>query len=248
MQGMCGLERMNRSATLSACVVLAGWAQVYAYTGQPSATQCSSLLAMQVENATLTEATFVPPDKPFTLTNPFGPPVIVTSLPEHCLVHGEVNHHKGADGKDYGDKFEVRIPVDWQGRLLFLDGAGLDGLLSPAIGFQGPTTKTDSKSALGMGYAVVTTDGGHQAIGGVPIDGSFGSDPEARTDYNYRSTRLVTDVARKIIAGFYGRSIQHSYFMGCSNGGREGLKAALRIVGGIVRSASHRCRWTVDSE
>jgi hypothetical protein len=91
-----------------------------------------------------------------------------------------------------------------------------------------------------MGYAVVSTDGGHQAAGGMPIDGSFGSDPDARTDYNYLSTRLVTDVARKIIAGFYGRPIEHSYFVGCSNGGREGLIAGERYpqyFDGIVAGA-----------
>ena len=155
---------------------------------------------------------------------------MITSLPAHCLVHGEVNHHKGADGREYGDRFEIRMPAEWKGRFLFLGGGGLDGILNPAIALQGPVTKSDSKSALSMGYALVSTDGGHQDthLPPIPPDGSFGSDPEARADYNFRSTKRVTDVARKIIAQYYGSPIKYSYFQGCSNGGREGLMTAQR--------------------
>ena len=185
---------------------------------------------MQLENASISEAVDVPAGKPVMVGGVFTPPVAITSLPAHCLVHGEVNHHKGADGKDYGDQFEIRMPGNWQGRFLFLGGGGLDGVLNPAIGLQGPGSAPtpDSKSALSLGYALVTTDGGHQDPHPIPPDGSFGSDPESRADYNYRSTKLVTDVARKVIAQYYGSPIKYSYFQGCSNGGREGLMTAER--------------------
>lgn len=207
---------------------------------QDAERKCAELASLKIANTTISEVVEVPAGKPYVVPNLFAAPVTVISLPEHCVVHGEVNHHKGTDGKEYGDKFELRMPSGWLGRFLFLGGGGLDGLLSPAIGFQGPTVKPDSKSALGMGYAVASTDGGHQAAGGVPIDGSFGSDPDARMDYNYRSTRLVTDVARQVIAAYYGQPIKHSYFMGCSNGGREGMIAGQRYpdyFDGIVAGA-----------
>ena len=191
-------------------------------------TKCGDLVKTQIENATISEAVEVPAGKPLTIGGGFTPAVQITSLPAHCLVHGEVNHHKGADGKDYGDKFELRMPSNWKGRLLFIGGGGLDGRLNPAIGLQGPVTTPDSKSALTMGYAVVTTDGGHENAGFGMVDGSFGADPEARADYNYLSTKRVTDVARKVIAQYYGSPIRYSYFQGCSNGGREGLIAAER--------------------
>ena len=231
----------KRLAFLRIWILMFGFLLVHAaHAQQQPGTKCSDLLNLKIENASISDAAQVPAGKPYSLTNPFAPPIVITSLPEHCLIHGEVNHHRGADGKNYGDKFELRLPADWQGRLLFLGGGGLDGLLGAAIGFQGPTTKPDGKSALGMGYAVVSTDGGHQAAGGMPTDGSFGSDPDARADYNYRSTRLVTDVARKIITTFYGSPIRHSYFVGCSNGGREGLIAGERYpeyFDGIVAGA-----------
>jgi Tannase and feruloyl esterase len=208
------------------CIVLVASAQVWAANPPISpAVPCKDLLKLQVANTTVSEAIEVPAGQPLTVGGVFGPSVVLKSLPAHCLVHGEVNHHKGADGKEYGDKFEIRMPLDWQGRLLFQGGGGLDGVLNPALALKGAATP-DSKSALHFGYAVVSTDGGHKAAIPTGADGSFGSDPDARADYNYRSTKSVTDVARQVIAKFYGRPIQHSYFEGCSNGGREGLKTA----------------------
>ena len=138
-------------------------------------------------------------------------------LPAHCLLRGEVNQHKGADGKSYGDIFELRMPADWNGRLLFQGGGGLDGVVSPAIGLGG----TFDRPALARGYAVVSTDGGHEADPKSPQDmASFGSDPGALADYQYRSTQLVTDAAKIILLKHYGEKPKRSYFRGCSNGGR----------------------------
>jgi feruloyl esterase len=146
------------------------------------------------------------------------------TLPAHCLLRGEVNQHTGADGKSYGDIFELRMPNVWNGRLLFQGGGGLDGVVQPAIGAGG----LGERPALARGYAVVSTDGGHAANPKAPIDGSFGSDPGALADYQYRSTPLVTNAARKILLRHYGRLPARSYFRGCSNGGREGLIAVQR--------------------
>jgi len=147
------------------------------------------------------------------------------TLPAHCLLHGEVNKHTGRDGKPYGDIFELRLPADWNGRFLFQGGGGLDGILQPAIGPGG----LGERAALLRGYAVVSTDGGHSADpASHGLDGAFGSDPAALADYQYRSTQLVADAAQKIISHYYGHPPKHSYFRGCSNGGREGLIAAQR--------------------
>jgi hypothetical protein len=233
------MDEMNISnARAFLCFFLVAGAS-YAWATDPAGTKCGDLLNLQIDNAAISEAIDVPAGKPVSVGGVYAPAVQVTSLPAHCLVHGEVNHHKGADGKDYGDKFELRMPAVWQGRFLYVGGGGLDGILNPAIGLQGPVAKPDSKSALRLGYAVVSTDGGHQDAGKGP-DGSFGSDPEARADYNYRSTQRVTDAARTIIARFYGSPVKYSYFQGCSNGGREGLMAAQRYpeyFDGIIAGA-----------
>jgi hypothetical protein len=158
-------------------------------------------------------------------------------LPAHCTLRGEVNKHTGADGKSYGDVFELRMPVAWNGRLLFQGGGGLDGVVQPATGAGG----LGERPALARGYAVVSTDGGHAANPQAPMsDGSFGSDPGALADYEYRSTRLVTDAAKKILLRRYGHAPKRSYFRGCSNGGREGLMALQRYPGyfdGVIAGA-----------
>jgi feruloyl esterase len=147
------------------------------------------------------------------------------AMPAHCLLHGEVNKHTGANGKSYGDTFELRMPTDWNGRLLFQGGGGLDGIVQPAVGGNG----TFDRPALLRGYAVVSTDGGHAADPKAPlIDGSFGSDRDALADYEYRSTQLVMDAAKEILVRHYGQAPKRSYFRGCSNGGREGLMAVQR--------------------
>jgi hypothetical protein len=150
------MKCLQQSTVLGMFLALASCPCTLAVLAQPQVGErCASLTSMRIGNATITEAVDVPAGKPFTNAIPFAPPVVITSLPEHCLVHGEVNHHKGADGKEYGDKFEIRMPIAWQGRLLFLGGGGLDGLVIPAIGFQGAAVKPDSKSALGMGYTLL---------------------------------------------------------------------------------------------
>ncbi len=232
------MKMRNARGLMTICVIVTVASRAWAADG--ARTKCGDLVRLQMENATISDAVDVPAGKPLSVGGGFGPAVQVTSLPAHCLVHGEVNHHKGADGKDYGDKFELRMPENWQGRLLYMGGGGLDGVLNPAIALQGPVTTPDSKSALGMGYAVVSSDGGHQDAARGFGDGAFGSDPEARADYNYLSTKRVSDVARKVIAGFYGSPIKYSYFQGCSNGGREGLMEAERYpesFDGIIAGA-----------
>jgi len=37
-------------------------------------------------------------------------------LPRHCIVSGEVNGRTGADGKHYAIGFEMRLPIEWNGR------------------------------------------------------------------------------------------------------------------------------------
>lgn len=143
-------------------------------------------------------------------------------LPGHCLVQGIIEPRTGSDGKAYGINFEVRLPGDWQQRLLFQGGGGLDGFLANAIG-RIPVMNSTAKPALARGYAVVSMDSGHQGL-----DASFARDQQARLDYAYAAIGKVTAVAKRITARFYQQQPKYTYFMGCSNGGREAMMAAQR--------------------
>lgn len=144
------------------------------------------------------------------------------NLPAHCLVQGLIGERTGADGKRYGIQFEIRMPEEWRQRLLFQGGAGLDGFVPQAVGGI-PISNSTAKPALARGYAVVSMDGGHQGH-----DASFASDQQARLDYAYAAIGKVWEQAKRISALHYGKPASHSYFMGCSNGGREAMIAAQR--------------------
>ncbi|MFD1798185.1 tannase/feruloyl esterase family alpha/beta hydrolase [Paracoccus aurantiacus] len=144
--------------------------------------------------------------------------------PAYCLVQGVIEPRVGAGQRTYGTGFELRMPANWSGRFLFQGGGGWDGSIRPAEGIIDRTKPGDT--ALARGFAVVATDAGHS--GDSATDGWFGIDMKAREDNGYNSVRLVTERAKSLLARYYGQDPHHSYFMGCSNGGRQGMVAALR--------------------
>lgn len=151
---------------------------------------------------------------------PGGPPA---ALPEHCLVRLMIDARpSGLPDLSYGTGVEVRLPRNWNGRMLFQGGGGLNGTLGAAIGRVG-----SFPSALERGFAVVSTDGGHR--GKSNVDTRFGVDQQAKLDFAYQSVARATQEAKSVLDGFYGRKPDRTYFMGCSTGGREAMMAAQRL-------------------
>src|SRR5262249_48750197 len=150
------------------------------------------------------------------------PPVSVT-LPPYCRVEGVFDARTGADGKSYGVKFALGLPENWSGQFLFSGGGGLDGNLFDPVGTVNSVglIGTGGKPGLVRGMAVATTDSGHTSAGG--FDATFFADQQATLDFEYASIGKVTAVAKAIIASYYGAPAHHSYFAGCSMGGREGM-------------------------
>ena len=144
------------------------------------------------------------------------------SAPAHCVVRGEIEKRKGADGKDYSIGFELRLPSKWNNKFLFQGGGGLNGTISPAVGKARPSGST-AEPALTRGYVVVSTDSGHSGS----RDTSFAKDQQAVLNYAFQSTGKVTNVAKQLIEIMYSTQPKHSYFVGCSNGGREAMQAAM---------------------
>ena len=59
-------------------------------------------------------------------------------------------------------------------------------------------------------------------------------------DFGFRALKETTDKAKAVIAAFYGSAATRSYFVGCSDGGREALMEAQRFpddFDGIVAAA-----------
>ena len=137
------------------------------------------------------------------------------ALPAHCRVRGVVNR---------AIRFEVTLPNDWNGRLMFTAVGG-------SAGFIGDTT-----SLLARGFAMASTDTGHELQDGNDYLGQS----EARLDHAYRGVHLATLASKRVIAHYYGREIDRSYLTGCSNGGRAALIEAERFpedYDGIIAGA-----------
>ncbi|HZF15589.1 MAG TPA: tannase/feruloyl esterase family alpha/beta hydrolase [Steroidobacteraceae bacterium] len=163
---------------------------------------------------------------------PFTPPFEGT-IPARCLVTGVIEKRTGHGGKPYGIEFSVALPDEWNGRFLFQGGGGFNGTLYPPLGFYA----SGHQLAIERGFAVVSTDGGHK---GAVFDGAFFEDQEATLNFLYRANDKVTQVAKALVAAYYGRPPEHSYFVGCSTGGREAMMMSQRFPGyfdGIVAGA-----------
>jgi hypothetical protein len=152
------------------------------------------------------------------------------ALPAHCEVFGRMNERTGANGQHYAINFHMRLPAAWNGKFFFEGGGGSNGAVGGALGnLQGQQTT----SALVLGYAVVTQDSGHDnAVNNDPkMNGSqtFGFDEQARLDFGYNSYDQVTQAAKALIKLYYGKAPDRSYYVGCSEGGREAMVMSQRF-------------------
>jgi feruloyl esterase len=121
---------------------------------------------------------------------------------------------------------EAWLPVAWTGRFLSGGNGGLSGCI------QYPDLSYGSSS----GFATVSGNNGHNGSSGEP----FYQHPEVLEDYAYRAIYTGSVVGQAITEAFYGEKISKSYFMGCSGGGRQGLKMAQSfpdVFDGIVVAA-----------
>ncbi|QIL88575.1 tannase/feruloyl esterase family alpha/beta hydrolase [Microbulbifer sp. SH-1] len=114
---------------------------------------------------------------------------------------------------------EVWLPQNWNGKMIGAGGAGFNGGLSGA--------SMTLNAPLKKGFAGLVTDAGH------PEDVetfkyAYESDHQL-IDYAYRANEVGTMFAKDLISRYYGDSVSRSYFMGCSNGGRDGLMLAQRL-------------------
>jgi hypothetical protein len=164
---------------------------------------------------------------------PFGP-AFPGTLPAYCRADGVIDQRTGQDGKPYAIGFAVAMPVNWNGRFLMQGGGGLNGNIALPIG----SVAAGDIPALARGFAVVTTDSGHKSA--AVFDASFLADQEATVNFLYEAVGKVAQVGKQIVMAYYGRAAAHSYFMGCSTGGREAMLMSQRyprFFDGIVAGA-----------
>ena len=157
------------------------------------------------------------------------------NLPRHCILSGKLHERVGSDGKTYAIQFEIRLPVEWNGRFLHQVNGGNDGVVVPALGERADGLSSGGKVALARGFAVLSSDSGHSANDpankdkGLAAGAVFGLEPQARRDYGYSADVTLSPIAKAIITAHYNRKPDYSYMAGCSNGGRHAMVAASRM-------------------
>ena len=177
---------------------------------------CESLTQLTLANAKVSSAESI-------AVGAFTPPPSITpwlagnadfykSLPAFCRVLVDATPSADSD-----IKIEIWLPSSgWNGKL---QGNGNGG-------FAGEIDYHELGRRMLRGYATVGTDTGHAAQG---TDARWAlNHPEKITDFAYRGIHEMTVAAKAAINAFYGSAPQHSYFAGCSNGGRQALMEAQR--------------------
>lgn len=230
-----------RLLAVSAAGLLAGGA-LGILAGSPAQAQdrdatrrCEALRGFAADGVEITGARIVEPIPPRTIRLVERGPddFIEAAFPRHCRVEGTIGRRSGADGKDYAIGFALALPGDWNGRLLFQGGGGFNGTVREPWG----TNVAGDEPALTRGFAVVSTDSGHK---GETFDVAFMRDQQASIDFAYNALHSVTLLAKRLVAAHYGRAPHHSYSVGCSTGGREGMVAAQRypdLFDGVIAGA-----------
>ncbi len=155
--------------------------------------------------------------------------------PAHCLLQGQLDSRTGREGRSYGIGFELRLPLQWNERLLHQAGGGA---VDDANGATGAALKPAwgdlavlATDALSRGFAVfraepVSTAEG--AAGGKSGGAALGLDPQGRRDIGHAAADAAYPLAQALAERHYGRKPQRNYIAGCGDGGRQAMVAASR--------------------
>ncbi len=147
------------------------------------------------------------------------------SEPAHCRIDGLIPTEI---------RFEVNLPLAWNGRLYMYGNGGLAG--TPAID---PGKQLSRNQALAHSFATAYTDTGHDRR--VHPGGTFAHNNFHKlVDYGFRAVHLTVLAAKELANTFYKTPVAHSYWNGCSTGGRQAMISAQRFpqdFDGIIAGA-----------
>ncbi|KAM0789566.1 hypothetical protein ACM66B_000376 [Microbotryomycetes sp. NB124-2] len=166
-------------------------------------------------------------DEPTALAQ-YGAPVV--ELPAMCRFAANITTSPTSRVK-----FELWMPLTWKGRLAFVGNGGMNGGVNyPDM--WGPIAR--------YGMAVASTDTGHTGDSG---DGTFLiNGPETQIDFGWRAVHRTVTYSKQIAKDFYKSPVRTSIHVGCSSGGKQGLRELQEFpdtFDGVIAGASAQW-WT----
>jgi feruloyl esterase len=177
------------------------------------ATPCDNLAKLALPqtaitmSASVTPGAFAPPPS-FSLRLQPGD-IAYKDMPAFCRVAATMR-----PTNDSEIKIEVWLPLAeaWNGKFMAVGNGGQAGeVYYHKMGLP-----------LTLGYAVASTDTGHEGKGD---DGTYAlGHPEKVIDFGYRAVHEMVVKSKAIVAEYYSRTAKFSYWNGCSTGGRQGLE------------------------
>jgi hypothetical protein len=210
----CAASQVGTGAALAQdrCAALQGARIAPAAIGLPSG-------AATIDSATMVAAS------PLAVAERGATPagMITPALPAHCKVLGRI---APVDPSAPFIHFQVNLPAQWNGRSVQYGGGGFNGVLITGTALV-PAARFDQPAPLARGYVTYGTDSGHQNKPGEPPQ-AFALNDEALVNFAHASYKKVRDVAVAVMQQAYGRGPEKLYFVGSSEGGREGLTMAQR--------------------
>ncbi|KAM0714913.1 hypothetical protein Q7P37_009378 [Cladosporium fusiforme] len=132
-----------------------------------------------------------------------------TGLPAACALQVNVT---SSPTSAYSFGLFLPDPKTWNNRVL---GVGNGG-------FAGGVNWLDMGAGLDYGFAVWSTDTGHNSTSG-ELSWAL-NNPEVRADWGHRAIHGSAVMARQIVEAYYENEAKYAYFSGCSTGGRQAIR------------------------
>lgn len=173
---------------------------------------CSDLSGLEVASGVVETADGVAASEQVTITDTNKKTTVPTAF---CRVLVRL---KPTNESDIRAEFWLPERGAWNGKFVGLGNGGFGGSLDNS----GMLT-----SMIQKGYAGAATDMGHRDS---PISAKWADRHHEKViDWARRANHLTALVGKQLVRAYYGNAARRSYFMGCSDGGREALMEAWRF-------------------
>jgi feruloyl esterase len=225
---------MRWAAAAAMALVLSGGTytlRARAASDDGAAARCEALRSLALPEAAVKQAGAVAAGG-FAVPSGRGGGAAFAALPSFCRVAMTLT-----PSADSNISVEVWLPISaWNGKYQAVGNGGWAG----TIGYGALA------EAVKRGYAASATDTGHSGA-----SGSFAlGHPEKLIDYAYRSEHAMAVAAKAVVQTFYSSTPSHSYFNGCSTGGRQAIVEASRFPNdfdGIIAGAAANPKTHLDA-